>query len=160
MAGERFCVRNSGVNAIVESIGDHGCEYMTGGQVIVLGTTGRNFAAGMSGGVAYILDEQGDFSTRCNTQMVGLETLSDAEEIGKLKGSIEKHAQYTKSQKAIAVLANWDEIVPKFVKVMPRDYKRVLQAIQNALASGLSGDDALDAAFEENSRDVARIGGS
>jgi glutamate synthase (ferredoxin) len=160
MAGERFCVRNSGVSAIVESIGDHGCEYMTGGQVIVLGTTGRNFAAGMSGGVAYILDEQGDFATRCNTQMVGLETLSDAEEIGKLRGSIEKHAEYTKSQKAIAVLANWDEMVPKFVKVMPRDYKRVLQAIQNALASGLSGDDALDAAFEENSRDVARIGGS
>jgi glutamate synthase (ferredoxin) len=160
MAGERFCVRNSGVSAIVESIGDHGCEYMTGGQVIVLGTTGRNFAAGMSGGVAYILDEQGDFPTRCNTQMVGLETLSDAEEIGKLRGSISKHAQYTKSQKAIAVLANWDEMVPKFVKVMPRDYKRVLQAIQNALASGLSGDDALNAAFEENSRDVARIGGS
>jgi glutamate synthase (ferredoxin) len=168
MAGERFCVRNSGVSAIVESIGDHGCEYMTGGQVIVLGTTGRNFAAGMSGGVAYILDEQGDFPTRCNTQMVGLETLSDPEEIAKLKGSIgqsphfviEKHAKYTKSQKAISVLANWDRMVPKFVKVMPRDYKRVLQAIQNALASGLSGDDALDAAFEENSRDVARIGGS
>jgi glutamate synthase domain-containing protein 3 len=160
MAGERFCVRNSGVSAIVESIGDHGCEYMTGGQVIVLGKTGRNFAAGMSGGVAYILDEQGDFPTRCNTQMVGLETLSDPEEIVKLKGSIKKHAQYTKSQKAISVLANWDEMVPKFVKVMPRDYKRVLQAIQNALASGLSGDDALDAAFEENSRDVARIGGS
>ena len=160
MAGERFCVRNSGVNAVVESIGDHGCEYMTGGQVIVLGTTGRNFAAGMSGGVAYILDEQGDFPTRCNTQMVGLETLSNPEEIAKLKGSIEKHAQYTKSQKAIAVLANWDEMVPKFVKVMPRDYKRVLQAIQKALASGLSGDDALNAAFEENSRDVARIGGS
>jgi glutamate synthase (ferredoxin) len=160
MAGERFCVRNSGVNAVVESIGDHGCEYMTGGQVIILGTTGRNFAAGMSGGVAYILDEQGDFATRCNTQMVGLETLSDAEEIGKLRGSIEKHAEYTRSQKAISVLENWDQMVPKFVKVMPRDYKRVLQAIQNALASGLSGDDALNAAFEENSRDVARIGGS
>jgi glutamate synthase (ferredoxin) len=176
IAGERFCVRNSGVSAIVESIlvprgyanGDHGCEYMTGGQVIILGTTGRNFAAGMSGGVAYILDEQGDFATRCNTQMVGLETLSDAEEIAKLKGSIgqsphfvnEKHAEYTQSQKAILVLANWDEMVPKFVKVMPRDYKRVLQAIGNALASGLSGDDALNAAFEENSREVARIGGS
>ncbi len=159
MAGERFCVRNSGVNAVVESVGDHGCEYMTGGQVVILGKTGRNFAAGMSGGVAYILDEQGDFPTRCNTQMVGLETLSDPEEIGKLRGSIEKHAQYTKSQKAIEVLANWDEMVPKFVKVMPRDYKRVLQAIKNAIDSGLSGDDALNAAFEENARDVARIGG-
>jgi glutamate synthase (ferredoxin) len=92
--------------------------------------------------------------------MVGLETLSDAEEIGKLKGSIDQHAQYTKSQKAISVLANWGEMVPKFVKVMPRDYKRVLQAIQNALAAGLSRDDVLNAAFEENSRDVARIGGS
>jgi glutamate synthase (ferredoxin) len=109
MAGERFCVRNSGVNAAVESIlvprgyanGDRGCEYMTGGQVIVLGKTGRNFAAGMSGGVAYILDEHGDFPTRCNTQMVGLETLSDPEEIGKLKGSIEQHVEYTKSQKAV-----------------------------------------------------------
>jgi glutamate synthase (ferredoxin) len=114
----------------------------------------------MSGGVAYILDEHGDFPTRCNTQMVGLETLTDAEEIGKLKDSISKHAQYTHSNKAAEVLANWAAMVPKFVKVMPRDYKRVLQAIQNALASGLSGDDSLNAAFEENSRDVARIGGS
>jgi glutamate synthase (ferredoxin) len=160
MAGERFCVRNSGVTAVVESIGDHGCEYMTGGKVFVLGATGRNFAAGMSGGVAYILDEQGDFAMRCNTQMVGLETLTDPAEVAEVRQVIEKHAEYTKSQKAISVLANWDEMVPKFVKVMPRDYKRVLQAIQNALASGLSGDDALNAAFEENSRDVARIGGS
>jgi glutamate synthase (ferredoxin) len=160
MAGERFCVRNSGVTAVVESIGDHGCEYMTGGKVVVLGSTGRNFAAGMSGGVAYILDEQGDFATRCNTQMVGLETLADPSEIAEVRAIIQKHADYTKSQKALQVLANWEETVPKFVKVMPRDYKRVLQAIQNALSSGLSGDDALNAAFEENSRDVARIGGS
>jgi glutamate synthase (ferredoxin) len=160
MAGERFCVRNSGVNAVVESIGDRGCEYMTGGKVIVLGTTGRNFAAGMSGGVAYILDEQGDFATRCNTQMVGLETLTEPTEIEEVRGSIEKHAEYTHSDKAQKVLANWEEMVPKFVKVMPRDYKRVLQAIENALASGLSGDEALNAAFEENARDVARVGGS
>jgi hypothetical protein len=131
------------------------------------GSAGQSFGAFIPTGVtlelegdANILDEQSDFATRCNTQMVGLETLSDAEEIGKLKGSIEQHVQYTKSQKAIAVLANWDEMVPKFVKVMPRDYRRALQAIQNALASGLSGDDALNATFEENSRDVARIGGS
>jgi glutamate synthase (ferredoxin) len=160
MAGERFCVRNSGVTAVVEAIGDHGCEYMTGGQVVVLGPTGRNFAAGMSGGVAYILDEQGDFATRCNTQMVGLEKLTDPSEIAEVRQVIQKHADYTQSQKAAQILAQWEAMVPKFVKVMPRDYKRVLQAIQNAVDAGLSGDDALNAAFEENSRDVARIGGS
>jgi glutamate synthase domain-containing protein 3 len=160
MAGERFCVRNSGVTAVVESIGDHGCEYMTGGKVFILGKTGRNFAAGMSGGVAYVLDEQGDFASRCNTQMVDLETLTDPSEIAEVRVTIQKHADYTKSAKALRLLADWESIVPKFVKVMPRDYKRVLQAIQNALSSGLSGDDALNAAFEENARDVARIGGS
>lgn len=160
IAGERFCVRNSGVNTVVEGVGDHGCEYMTGGKVVVLGATGRNFAAGMSGGVAYILDEQGDFATRCNQQMVGLETLEDAEEINDLYQMIQKHIDYTQSQKASKVLAHWEEMVPKFVKVMPKDYKRVLQAIENAIAAGLSGDDALTAAFEENARDVARIGGS
>lgn len=160
IAGERFCVRNSGVNAVVEAVGDHGCEYMTGGQVVVLGSTGRNFAAGMSGGVAYILDETGDFATRCNTQMVGLETLEDTEEIDALRQAIQKHANYTQSQKALKVLAHWEEMLPKFVKVMPKDYKRVQQALKDALASGLSGDDALAAAFEANARDVARIGGS
>jgi glutamate synthase (ferredoxin) len=160
MAGERFCVRNSGVNTVVEGVGDHGCEYMTGGKVVVLGATGRNFAAGMSGGVAYILDEQGDFATRCNQQMVGLETLEDAEEINDLYQMIQRHVDYTGSEKASKVLASWEEMVPKFVKVMPKDYKRVLQAIEKAIAAGLSGDDALTAAFEENARDVARIGGS
>ncbi|MEM7760637.1 MAG: glutamate synthase large subunit, partial [Cyanobacteria bacterium P01_A01_bin.40] len=147
VAGERFCVRNSGVNTVVEAIGDHGCEYMTGGKVVILGKTGRNFAAGMSGGVAYILDEQGDFATRCNTQMADIEPLdeSDRETIYRM---IQKHADYTNSPKANKVLASWQEFAPKFVKVMPRDYKRVLQAIQNAIAEGLSGDDALTAAFE------------
>jgi glutamate synthase (ferredoxin) len=159
MAGERFCVRNSGVKAVVEAVGDHGCEYMTGGKVVVLGHAGRNFAAGMSGGVAYILDEKGDFATRCNKSMVGLETLEDAEEIAEVREMIQKHAEYTKSEKAAQVLANWEEMVPKFVKVMPKDYKRVLQCLKNALASGLSGDEALAAAFEQNARDVARIGG-
>jgi glutamate synthase (ferredoxin) len=160
MAGERFCVRNSGVNTVVEAVGDHGCEYMTGGKVVVLGRTGRNFAAGMSGGVAYILDEQGDFATRCNTQMVGLEKLEDPEEIQDLRQLIQRHADYTQSQKALQVLAHWEATLPKFVKVMPRDYKRVLQALQEALKDGLSGDDALSAAFEANARDVARISGS
>jgi glutamate synthase (ferredoxin) len=160
MAGERFCVRNSGVNAVVEAVGDHGCEYMTGGKVVVLGPTGRNFAAGMSGGVAYILDELDDFATRCNTSMVGLERLEEPEEIAELRQMLQKHVDYTQSQKAQKVLAHWETMTSMFVKVMPRDYKRVLQALKNALASGLSGDDALTAAFEENVRDVARIGGS
>ncbi|MCU0525003.1 MAG: glutamate synthase large subunit [Elainella sp. Prado103] len=159
IAGERFCVRNSGVTAVVEAVGDHGCEYMTGGTVIVLGSTGRNFAAGMSGGVAYILDETGDFASRCNTQMVGLETLEDPAELQRLQDLIQKHADYTGSQKAIDVLANWSENISRFVKVMPRDYKRVLQALRKAEAAGLSGDEALSAAFEENARDLARIGG-
>ncbi|MBW4553165.1 MAG: glutamate synthase large subunit [Aphanocapsa sp. GSE-SYN-MK-11-07L] len=160
MAGERFGVRNSGVNAVVEAVGDHGCEYMTGGKVVVLGLTGRNFAAGMSGGVAYILDEAGDFATRCNQQMVGLETLVDPEEINDLYQLIQSHADYTGSQKATKVLTNWAEMVAKFVKVMPKDYKRVLDSLKQALEAGLSGDDALTAAFEQNARDVARIGGS
>jgi glutamate synthase (ferredoxin) len=160
MAGERFGVRNSGVNTVVEAVGDHGCEYMTGGKVVVLGLTGRNFAAGMSGGVAYILDESGDFATRCNQSMVGLESLEDPEEIQDLYDLIQSHVTYTNSEKGSAVLANWESMIPQFVKVMPRDYKRVLQAIKNALEAGLSGDDALNAAFEENARDVARIGGS
>ncbi|HAZ46511.1 MAG TPA: glutamate synthase subunit alpha, partial [Cyanobacteria bacterium UBA11371] len=159
VAGERFCVRNSGVNTVIEGVGDHGCEYMTGGKVVVLGATGRNFAAGMSGGVAYILDEAGDFATRCNTSMADIETL-DEEDINTVREMIQKHADYTKSQKAAKVLANWSEMAPKFVKVMPRDYKRVLLCLKNALASGLSGEDAIAAAFEENARDVARIGGS
>lgn len=159
VAGERFCVRNSGVNTVVEAVGDHACEYMTGGKVVVLGPTGRNFAAGMSGGVAYVLNESGDFATRCNTQMVALEAL-EGEEINDLRELIQRHADYTHSQKAALVLANWSEMLPKFVKVMPKDYKRMLQCIKEALDSGLTGDSALDAAFEANARDVARIGGS
>jgi glutamate synthase (ferredoxin) len=158
MAGERFAVRNSGVDTVVEGVGDHGCEYMTGGRVVVLGATGRNFAAGMSGGVAYVLDEAGDFATRCNAQMVGLEKV-EAAEAEELRQLIKRHADLTKSQKAFKVLALWEEMVPKFVKVMPKDYKRVLQALAKAQADGLSGDAALSAAFEANARDVARIGG-
>jgi glutamate synthase (ferredoxin) len=158
MAGERFCVRNSGVNAVVESVGDHGCEYMTGGTVIVLGPTGRNFAAGMSGGVAYVFDEKGDFATRCNQQMVGLETM-EPDEIEGVQRAIKRHADYTKSQLAFKLLALWEQMVPKFVKVMPKDYKRVLTALKKAQESGLSGDEAMTAAFEANAQDVARVGG-
>jgi glutamate synthase (ferredoxin) len=104
MAGERFCVRNSGVNAVVESVGDHGCEYMTGGHVVVLGSTGRNFAAGMSGGIAYVLDEAGAFPRNCNMQMIALEKIEEAEEIQKVRQMIERHLKYTKSQRADYVL--------------------------------------------------------
>jgi len=159
MAGERFCVRNSGVDAVVDSVGDHGCEYMTGGRVVVLGPTGRNFAAGMSGGVAYVLDEAGDFSRRCNLQMVGLETLEDADEIETVWKMVQRHQTYTQSELAARVLASWAQSVPKFVKVMPKDYKRVLQAMKRVKESGLGGEEAIMAAFEENARDVARVGG-
>jgi glutamate synthase (ferredoxin) len=160
LAGERFCVRNSGVTAVVEGVGDHGCEYMTGGRAIILGCTGRNFAAGMSGGIAYVLDEVGDFPSRCNREMVDLERLEEPEEIRDLQELIQRHVGYTESKRGLKLLADWEATVPKFVKVMPRDYKRVLQHIQTAMADGLTGDDALTAAFEENARDVARIGGS
>ena len=160
MAGERFCVRNSGVHAVVEAVGDHGCEYMTGGKVVVLGPTGRNFAAGMSGGIAYVLDETGDFPTRCNKQMVGLEKVEDAAEAEELRATVKQHADYTKSQRAYKILALWEQYLPKFVKVMPKDFKRMLQAITRVTAAGLSGEEALMAAFEENAKDLARVGGS
>ena len=149
IAGERFCVRNSGVNAVVEGVGDHGCEYMTGGTVVVLGATGRNFAAGMSGGVAYVFDEFEEFADRCNTQMVNLEPL-DERDLETLRGMIEKHAELTGSARATIILLNWRTYAESFVKVMPTDYKRVLQALERAEAAGLSGDEALAAAFEEN----------
>jgi glutamate synthase domain-containing protein 2/glutamate synthase domain-containing protein 1/glutamate synthase domain-containing protein 3 len=159
MAGERFGVRNSGVSAVVEAIGDHGCEYMTGGRVVVLGRTGRNFAAGMSGGVAYVLDEAGDFATRCNQALVGLEKLTDPDEIEEIWKLVQRHQAYTKSERAAKVLADWKNLVPKFVKVLPKDYARVLQSLKKVQSQGLSGDQAIMAAFEENIRDVARVGG-
>jgi glutamate synthase (NADPH/NADH) large chain len=125
LAGERFAVRNSGANAVVEGVGDHGCEYMTGGRVAVLGPTGRNFAAGMSGGVAYVLDPHGDFAGRCNTDLVDLEALSEHDE-AELKDLIAEHAARTGSPVAQRMLDTWDAAVQRFVKVMPRDYKRAL----------------------------------
>ena len=160
MAGERFGVRNSGVTAVVEAIGDNGCEYMTGGYVVVLGRAGRNFGAGMSGGIGYVLDEAGDFPKRVNTQMVGIEKLEDAKEIAAVRAMIQKHYDYTKSERAKLILANWDKFVPKFVKVMPKDYKRMLACIERAQAQGLTGDEAIMAAFEENARDTSRVGGN
>ncbi len=136
VAGERFCVRNSGASAVVEGTGDHGCEYMTGGTVVVLGATGRNFGAGMSGGVAYVLDEEGIFKDRCNLAMVELEALSDAvttashlgvSDTSLLKSLIENHAKYTGSQRAMDILGNWPKWSRQFVKVMPTEYRRALK---------------------------------
>jgi glutamate synthase domain-containing protein 2/glutamate synthase domain-containing protein 1/glutamate synthase domain-containing protein 3 len=159
-AGERFCVRNSGVDAVVEAVGDHGCEYMTGGRVVVLGPTGRNFAAGMSGGIAYVLDEAGDFAGKVNAQMVSLERLEDAAEITAVRRLVERHLEHTSSGRARQVLDAWEETVPKFVKVIPRDYKRMLAAIARAEEQGLVGEEAIMMAFEENARDLSRVGGN
>ncbi len=127
IAGERFAVRNSGATAVVEGVGDHGCEYMTRGLVVVLGSTGRNFAAGMSGGIAYVYDDQGDFSTRrCNKASVDLEPLIDSEDIATVRGLLAKHADATGSPRAAWVLEHWADVQPKFIKVFPHEYKRVL----------------------------------
>jgi len=126
VAGERFAVRNSGAMAVVEGIGDHGCEYMTGGRVVIIGKSGRNFGAGMSGGIAFVYDPDGDFHIRCNNEMVDLEKLDDAEDLDLVRGLIERHREHTGSTVAEGLLAQWPAIAEKFVKVMPRDYKRVL----------------------------------
>jgi glutamate synthase (NADPH/NADH) large chain len=133
MAGERFAVRNSGARAVVEGVGDHGCEYMTGGVVVVLGKTGRNFAAGMSGGVAYVFDRGHSFRDNCNLGMVELESLVDESEIWLVYGMIEDHVRLTNSTLGGRILDNWELMVSHFVKVMPTDYKRVLQARRASL---------------------------
>jgi glutamate synthase (NADPH/NADH) large chain len=135
-AGERFAVRNSGALAVVEGVGDHGCEYMTGGSVVVLGRTGRNFAAGMSGGTAYVFDTTGNFSRRCNPDLVEIEALESLEDLELVKSLVTWHLHYTDSQFAARILADWSRAVPLFVKVMPRDYKRVLKAQRQAEAEG------------------------
>ena len=124
---DRFCVRNSGANAVVEGVGDHGCEYMTGGRTVILGPTGRNFAAGMSGGVAYVWDQDGDFNLRCNLELVELEQVVDGDDIAELKELIARHYKYTESAVAERILEEWDQVLRQFIKVMPTDYKRVLE---------------------------------
>ena len=126
-AAERFAVRNSGARAVIEGVGDHGCEYMTGGRVVILGPTGRNFAAGMSGGIAYVWDPHDAFLVNCNLGMVELEKVEADEDAAELRELIEKHRDLTGSTVAADVLARWDEVLPQFVKVMPTDYKRVLE---------------------------------
>ncbi|WP_248928770.1 glutamate synthase large subunit [Paenibacillus hamazuiensis] len=160
IAGERFCVRNSGVRAVVEGVGDHGCEYMTGGRVVVLGPTGRNFAAGMSGGIAYVLDEDGTFAGRCNKEMVLLEQLEETYEAEEVRNMIQHHETFTGSTVADRILQNWEEYMWKFVKVIPKDYKRMFEAIERVKRSGLSQQEAMLVAFEENMKDVSRVAGN
>jgi glutamate synthase (ferredoxin) len=159
MAGERFCVRNSGLNAVVEAVGSHGCEYMTGGRVVVLGSTGRNFAAGMSGGIAYVLDEEGDFPDRCNQELVHLFDLEDIREQEIVRTMIQRHVNYTGSRRAWKILELWSDAVQRFVKVYPNDYRRVLEAREQKRGEGLSEQEAMMAAFEQNSLDSLRAGG-
>jgi len=160
VAGERFCVRNSGVKAVVEGVGDHGCEYMTGGRVVILGPVGRNFAAGMSGGIAYVLDGDGTFPGRCNKAMVLLERLQDADEQDEVKEMIRRHWEYTSSTVARRVLDDWAAYRPQFVRVIPKDYKRMMEAITRAKGLGMGEDEAVMAAFEENLQDQSRISGN
>lgn len=149
MAAERFCVRNSGAKAVVEGVGDHGCEYMTGGTVVVLGKTGRNFAAGMSGGVAYIFDVDGKFHLRCNPELVDLDKVEDEEDITTLRMMIQQHQRHTNSKLAQEVLANLDYLLPKFIKVFPRDYKRVLASMKTDGASQEVGGKVADEEKDE-----------
>ncbi len=162
LAGERFAVRNSGAWTVVEGIGDHGCEYMTGGRVVVLGPTGRNFAAGMSGGVAYVLDEDRTFPKRCNMGMVGFEELSKADAI-ELRAMIEEHHQRTDSSVAARVLERWQELLAgdAFVKVMPYDYRRVLRELAEEEARAASADgNGADAAQSDALQPLDAVGGT
>ena len=147
VAGERFCVRNSGATAVVEGVGDHGCEYMTGGRVVVLGKTGKNFAAGMSGGIAYVLDEDNDLYTRMNKEMVFSEEVTSKYDVMELKDMIKEHVALTNSEKGKAILDNFSEYLPKFKKIIPYDYNRMMMAIVQMEEKGLSSEQAQIEAF-------------
>ena len=149
VSGERFAVRNSGADLVIEGVGDHACEYMTGGTVIVLGQTGKNFAAGMSGGIAYVFDEFGEFPELCNRQMIELAVILAPDEIEFVKDQVFRHIELTGSPLATAILLDWENSVSKFVRVIPTDYRVVLDAQKRMMSSGLSKQDAELAAFEE-----------
>lgn len=154
MAAERFCVRNSGVKAVVEGVGDHGCEYMTGGTVVVLGKTGRNFAAGMSGGIAYVLDVDSKFRSRCNSELVDLDKVEDEDDIMTLRMMIQQHQRHTNSQLAKEVLADFDNLLPKFIKVFPRDYKKILASRKQEDAAKKAADRAAKEAEEKEEAEL------
>ena len=152
LAGERFCVRNSGATAVVEGTGDHGCEYMTGGCVVVLGPTGKNFAAGMSGGIAYVLDEDRSFYKRLNKELVSFEDVSNKYDVLELKGLIQEHVAYTNSEKGKRILDHFSEYLPKFKKIVPHDYRRMMNAIVQMEEKGLNSEQAQIEAFYANIR--------
>ena len=147
MAGERFCVRNSGATAVVEGVGEHGCEYMTGGCAVILGPTGKNFAAGMSGGIAYVLDEHRDLYTRVNKALVSLEEVTNKYDVQQLKELIGEHVQYTNSRKGKEILEHFSEYLPKFKKVVPHDYKKMQNEIVLMEQKGMSSEQAQIEAF-------------
>lgn len=153
MAAERFCVRNSGARAVVEGVGDHGCEYMTGGTVVVLGKTGRNFAAGMSGGIAYVFDVDGNFLSRCNPELVDLDKVEEEEDILTLRMMIQQHQRHTKSLLASEVLADFENLLPKFIKVIPREYKRALANLREE-ASKQAVEDADEEAEKQEEEEL------
>ncbi|MBP5181130.1 MAG: glutamate synthase subunit alpha, partial [Clostridiales bacterium] len=149
VAGERFCVRNSGASVVVEGTGDHGCEYMTGGVAVILGGVGKNFAAGMSGGVAYVLDEGNDLYTKLNKSLVGFSHVEEEEDIAKLRGLIEEHVKWTSSPLGSTILEKWDEYLPKFKKVIPHDYAWMMRGIRNYMGQGMAEDEAKIHAFND-----------
>ncbi|CUO32561.1 glutamate synthase large subunit [Eubacterium sp. am_0171] len=149
VAGERFCVRNSGVRAVVEGVGDHGCEYMTGGRVVILGQTGKNFAAGMSGGIAYVLDMKNDLYRKVNKDMVNIERLTDKYDVQELKNMIQEHVAYTNSVIGKEILDHFKEYLPKFKKIIPEDYERMMSAILQMEEKGLSSEQAKMEAFNK-----------
>ncbi len=146
-AGERFCVRNSGATAVVEGVGEHGCEYMTGGRVVILGRVGKNFAAGMSGGIAYVLDEDRTLYTKLNKEMVSAREVTDKYDVLELKAFIQEHVNYTNSEKGKEILNNFSDYLPKFKKIIPRDYEKMLEAIVQMEKKGLSSEQAQIEAF-------------
>ena len=148
VAGERFCVRNSGATAVCEGVGDHGCEYMTGGRAVILGRTGKNFAAGMSGGIAYVLDEEHDLYTRLNKALVSLETVEDEDDIAELRAIISEHAEATDSEKAKQILADFERYLPCFKKIIPHDYAKIQKTVSKLEKSGVSSEQAMIEAFE------------
>ena len=147
VAGERFCVRNSGATAVVEGVGEHGCEYMTGGRVVIIGKVGKNFAAGMSGGVAYVLDENNDLYMKTNKELVSTEELSNKYDVQELKKTLEEHVKYTNSVRGKEILENFEEYLPKFKKIIPYDYKKILNAIAKMEEKGLNPEQAQIEAF-------------
>ena len=157
IAGERFCVRNSGANVVVEGVGDHGCEYMTGGKVVVLGTTGRNFAAGMSGGIAYVFDEDGTFQSKCNSELVHIQPIDNKEELNDVYMMIERHVDYTNSGHAKRILTYWEKYSSQFVRVIPKSYLKINDRIKVLEGTGLTKFDAQMTAFEESNKEIVGV---